>query len=92
MMAVPSSTDILSLRTAIRDLIRVLGGGQLAKLTDAINRLCDVIGDEVKEEKADPKQMEAIILLTSIETQLKVMAEGLAKQDKGSVIVRKTQK
>lgn len=79
-MTVLSSTDILSLRSAIRDLIIVLGKGRLTQLTEAINRLSIVISEGSKERKTNSEMEEVITLLTSIEMMLKLMSERLPEQ------------
>lgn len=92
-MSIPSSTDVLSLRTSVNDLRRAITGKKLAQLTEGVNKLYEIIDGDLIEKKANSEKTEIILLLKSIEMMLEIILDRLPEQEKSShIILKESQK
>lgn len=92
-MSIPSSTDVLSLRTSVNDLRRAITGKKLAQLTEGVNKLYEIIDGDLIEKKANSERTEIILLLKSIEMMLEIILDRLPEQEKSSrIILKESQK
>ncbi len=80
-MPTPSSTDIGRLRTAINDLIRILGNGRLTHFINSVDKLFNLYNEISTEIKTDSEKGEIISLLTSIENLLVSVVDRLPEPE-----------